>query len=159
MLLSIISTFIIFMYKLTWRSLAFRCKLHHNHEERKQDTHRDRSAHSDQSVEWPAYVPNDWDIGFQFHSIQVESGSLPGSCPLILGHLFFTLNGNLHLQSAKVKNVWGCISTPSNVFPALCLINDRDKIPCLHYMERQVISWFILPNIIGMVHIRGWDRT
>lgn len=120
----IISTFIIFTRKPPWRSLAFRCKLHHNHEERKvnQDTHRDRSAHSEQSVEWPAYVPNDWDIGIQFHSIQTESGSLPGSCPLILGYLFFMENGSLHLQSAKVKNVWGCTSTPSTVFTAFCLM-------------------------------------
>ena len=124
MFVFMIPTFIIFAHKLTWRSIAFRCKLHHNHEERNviQDTHRDRGAHSEQPVELPAYVPNDWDFGIQFHSIQTESGSLPGSCPLILGYLFFMENGSLYQQSAKVQNVWGCISTPSNVFPALCLM-------------------------------------
>jgi len=53
----------------------------------------------------------------EFNSIasSAESGSFPGSCPLILEHLFFMENGNLHLKSAKIKNVSSLKYLPSIV--------------------------------------------
>jgi hypothetical protein len=154
MFVSIISTFIVFMPTPTWRSLAFSCKLHHNYEERNviQDTHTHthtvRRAHSLQSVEWPLYVQNGWDFAIQSTASRLNLGPIQAYVHWYLGLSFFMENGNLHLQSTKVKNVWVCTSS---VFLAWYLISDRDKIPCLHYMERQLVSWFISPNVIGMI--------